>query len=298
MFMDMSNLTQITLAWELYQEGMAKVKIARRLGRHRETIHLLIRGIEEQGLLPFLDRYQRAKKGPRPKRRVDPMVKRWVWAIREREFGCCGQKIAYFLDNEHGVRLSVPKIYEILKEKYVIRSKWKKNRRRGPVPRARGPRQVVQMDTVMFGGLFAFTGIDIYSREADIMMAPALTAAYGRAFLEQAMHRRFDGGVELIQTDGGSEFKEAFAERVLAYCQRHRVARPYKKNEQAYIESFNRTVRKECLGWTRYSPRDLPYCQRLVEQFLVRYHYHRPHLSLGLQPPLKKGVSRLSDFYG
>ena len=40
---------------------MAKVKIARRLGRHRETIHLWIRGIEEQGLL--LDRYQRAKKG-------------------------------------------------------------------------------------------------------------------------------------------------------------------------------------------------------------------------------------------
>ena len=97
MLMDMSNLTQITLAWELYQEGMAKVKIARRLGRHRETIHLWIRGIEEQGLLPFLDRYQRAKKGPRPKRRVDPMVKRWVWAIRERESECCGQKIAYFL---------------------------------------------------------------------------------------------------------------------------------------------------------------------------------------------------------
>ena len=56
------------------------------------------------------------------------------------------------IDKEQGVRLSVPKIYEILKEKYVIRSKWKKNRRRGPVPRARGPRQVVQMDTVMLVG--------------------------------------------------------------------------------------------------------------------------------------------------
>ena len=111
------------------------------------------------------------------------------------------------------------------------------------------------------------------------------------------MTRRFDGRVELIQTDGGSEFKEAFAERVLAYCQRHRVARPYKKNEQAYIESFNRTVRKECLGWTRYSAQDLPQCRRLVEQFLDRYHYHRPHLALGLKPPLKKGVFHLSDIY-
>ena len=67
------------------------------------------------------------------------------------------------------MRLSVPKIYEILREKYVIRSKWKKNRRRGPVPVAGGPRQVVQMDTVMFGNLFAFTAIDIHTREADIL---------------------------------------------------------------------------------------------------------------------------------
>ena len=295
--MDMSNLTLITLAWELYQEGVPKAQIARRLGKHRETVHLWICGIQEEGLLPFLERYQQAKKGPRTKRQVNPVVKGRVWAIRERESGCCGQKIAYFLEREYGVRLSVPKIYEILREKYIIRSKWKKNRRRGPVPTASGPRQVVQMDTIMFGGLFAFTGIDIYTKEADILVAPALTAGYGCAFLEQSMTRRFDGAVALIQTDGGSEFKEAFADRVLTYCQRHRVARPYKKNEQAYIESFNRTVRKECLGWAHYSPNDLPHCQRLVEQFLERYHYHRPHLSLGLQPPLKKGDRPLSDVF-
>ena len=256
--MDMLNVTMITMVWELYQEGVPKTHIAQRLGKHRETIHLWIGGIEREGLLPFLDRYQQAKKGPRPKRQVDPTVKRWVWAIREREAGCCGQKIAYFLEREHGTRLSVPKIYEILREKYVIRSKWKKNRRRGPVPVAGGPRQVVQMDTVMFGSLFAFTAIDIHTREADILVAPALTAAYGCTFLEQAMTRRFDGWVELIQTDGGSEFKESFARNVLTYCQRHRVARPYKKNEQAYIESFNRTVRKECLGWLHYRLEDLP----------------------------------------
>ena len=224
------------------------------------------------------------------------MVKRWIWAIREREAGCCGQKIAYFLEREHEVCLSVPKIYEILKEKYIIRSKWKKNRRRGPVPTASSPRQVVQMDTVMFGGLFAFTGIDIYTREADILLAPSLTAAYGCAFLEQAMTRRFDGRVELIQTDGGSEFKEAFAERVLAYCQRHRVARPYKKNERPTSRASTGQCGKN-VWLTRYSAQDLPQCRRLVEQFLDRYHYHRPHLALGLKPPLKKGVFHLSDIY-
>ena len=285
----MSNLTLITLAWELCQQGVPKAHIAQRLGKHRETIHLWLKAIEQQGLLPFLEQYQQAKKQPRPKRQVDPVVKRWVWALREREFDCCGQKIAYFLEREYRVRLSVPKLYEVLHEKYVIRAKWKKHQARGPVPQAERPRQVLQLDTVMFGGLYAFTGIDIYTREADILVAPALTAAYGCAFLEQAMTRRFGGYVELIQTDGGSEFKAAFLEQVGTYCSRHRVARPYKKNEQAYIESVNRTVRKECLGWAHYKPADRDRCQAEVDAFLERYHYHRPHLGLGLQPPLQKG---------
>ena len=275
---------------ELFQQGVPKSRIAMRLHKNHETIHFWLKGIEMEGLLPFLERYQQAKKGPRTARRVDPLVKRWVWELREREAQCCGQKIAYFLEREHGVHLSVPKIYEVLRERYIVRSKWKKNHVRGPVPHATAPRQVVQMDSILLGGLYAFTGIDIYTREADILVAPALTAAYGGAFLEQAMARRFGGHVALIHTDGGSEFKDAFLARVPAYGDRHRVARPYKKNEQAYIESFNRTVRKECLGWGRYSAADLPACQVAVEAFLERYHYHRPHLGLGLRPPITKGV--------
>ena len=43
---------------------------------------------------------------------------------------------------------------------------------------AQGPREVLQLDTIDFGGLFAFTAIDIYTKEADILVAPALTARY------------------------------------------------------------------------------------------------------------------------
>ena len=71
-----------------------------------------------------------------------------VWKIREREYNCCGQKIQYSLVKEHVVHLSVPKIYEILAEKYVLRSKWKKNKPRDPIPQAVKPRQVIQMATI------------------------------------------------------------------------------------------------------------------------------------------------------
>ncbi len=113
----MTNETLIVLCWELYEQGMPKTRIAQRLGKHRETIHLWIKGIKGVGLLGFLDKYKKAKKGERKKRQVDPIIKRWVWGIREREYDCCGQKIQYFLVKEHSAHLSVPKIYEILAEK-------------------------------------------------------------------------------------------------------------------------------------------------------------------------------------
>lgn len=287
--MDMQNITKITLAWELYEAGVLKKDIASRLEVNRDTIRLWLKGAREYGILVFLDRYQNAKKGPREKRQVDPILKRRVWEIREREMDCCGQKIAYFLKKEYNTSISTPKIYEILKEKYTIRSKWKKNQKRGPIPEASKPREVIQMDTLDYGDLFAFTGIDIYTREADVLIAPELTAKYGYRFLLQSMKRRFDGFVHLIQTDGGPEFKEEFKKNVISYCNRHRIARPYRKNEQSYIESFNRSFRKECLGWIKYRQYQLPYCQEMVESFLKRYHYHRPHMGIGMKPPLDRG---------
>jgi len=244
----MLSETLVTLCWELYDQGIPKSRIYQRLGKDRETIHIWIKGVQQHGLVNFLDRYRQAKKGERKRRQVNPIVKRWVWEIREREYDCCGQKIQYFLELERDVHLSVPKIYEILKEKYVIRSKWKKNKQRGQIPKANKPREVIQMDTIDFGGLFAFTAIDIFTKEADILLAPELTARFGCQFLYQSMRRRFGSHVHLLQTDGGPEFKAEFTSNVAFFCDRHRVARPYRKNEQSYIESFNRGLTRLILG--------------------------------------------------
>lgn len=287
--MEMEKSTEIVLAQELFEQGLSKSAIARRLGRDRETIRLWLCGVEQHGQQAFVDKSAAACKVPRPSRQVDAVVKLWIWQIREREHDCCGQKIAYFLELEHGVTLSVPKIYEVLAEKYVIRSKWKKNTVRGEVPVASAPREVIEMDTIDFGGLFAFTAVDIFTREADVLLRPALTAQHGAAFLHRCMRRRFNRFVETVQTDGGSEFEAEFALQVWNYCGHHRIARPYKKNEQAHIESFNRTVRKECLGWAKYKPEDQTRLFPVVEAFLQRYHFHRPHLAFEpMRPPLQK----------
>ena len=92
----MEKLTQIMLAWELFEQGVPKAHIATHLGRNRETVFFWLQGIQEQGLTTFLERYQQAKKQPRPPRQVRVSTKQLIWAIRTREHDCCGQKIAYF----------------------------------------------------------------------------------------------------------------------------------------------------------------------------------------------------------
>lgn len=277
--MEVLNKTKIILCKELLDAGVCKTRIASNLEVNRDTIRLWNNGIKELGLTGFLDKYEVSKKGLRTRRQVDPILKRWIWEIREREFDCCGQKILYFLRKEHGISLSVPKIYEILAEKYEIKSKWKKNIARGPIPKASKSREVIQMDTMDFGDVFAFTGVDIFTKEADVLITSALTSHDGLVFLETAMNRRFNQFSDLIQTDGGPEFKEEFKDNVLRFTKRHRIARPYRKNEQSYIESFNRSLRKECLGWAQYKQNQVEELNEMVLNYLERYHYHRPHIS-------------------
>jgi len=65
------------------------------------------------------------------------------------------------------------------------------------------------------------------------------------------------------------------------------ITRVNQKNEQDYIESFNRSLRKECLGWLKYKREDIPVLTREVKDWLNYYHTKRPHLSLGMRPPLE-----------
>lgn len=284
-------MTKIILANELLEAGVSKSHIAKHLGLSRRTIIRWSQAIEEHGSLDaFLEHYQQAKKGTRQKRKADAVLKRRIWALREKHHQCCGQKIKYFLEKEYDLQVSVTTIYQVLSEKYQLRSKWQKNKPRGLVPTAQAARQVIQMDTVLFGEVFAFTAVDIFTKESDVLLRPALEALDGKAFLEHCMPARFDGFSEIIQTDGGSEFKAEFSQAVGAYCDRHRIARPYRKNEQAFIESFNRSLHKECLGWAKYKASQIPQLALQVEDWLRYYHYERPHISLNMRPPLQNQV--------
>lgn len=284
-------MTKIVLAHELLEQGISQVRVAERLAISRRTVIRWEQAIREHGsLAAFLAYYQQAKSGPRQKRKRDQVLKQRIWALREKYRHCCGQKLQYFLQQDHGMEVGVTTIYKVLAEKYQLRSRGRRNQSRGPIPAAQAPRQVVQMDTVNFGQVFAFTAIDIFSKESAVLLRPTLEAEDAQAFLHACMPGRFSGFVDLIQTDGGSEFKGRFLQDVALYCAAHRIARPYKKNEQSFVESFNRSLRRECLGWAKYRAAQIPQLTQEVDDWLHYYHFQRPHLGLGMRPPLPNQV--------
>jgi len=284
--MDMQQITKIILATELFKKGLPQTHIANTLDVNRDTVRLWLKDVDQLGLDGFLEQYQSAKKGPRKRRKLTDGLKNLIYKIREEERDCCGQKVRYYLENDYHIKLGTTTIYKVLSEKYKLRSKWKKNKTRGLVPKAFEAREVIQMDTVDFGEVFAFTSVDIFTKEVDVLLRPSLTSHDGLIFLETAMDRRFGGHADLIQADGGPEFKNEFRGNVLRFADRYRVAKPYKKNEQSYIESFNRSLRKECLGWTKYKANQLPDLTHEVEEYLTWYHQRRPHLGLNMKTPL------------
>lgn len=286
------SITRIRIFWSLYQNGISPEKIPKQIGKNRATVYRWIKNIRLKGINKFIRDYKNAKKGRKRPRKTDALIKCRVYKIREERRRCCGEKIRYFLEKEYGRRVSVSTIYRVLDEKYVLRSKWKRYCKRGHVRRGEKPRESIQADSVDFGGVFAFTAIDTFTREASVILQPALDARSGKDSLERQI--RFFGSIEHIQRDGGPEFKKEWQR----YAERHiksiRTARPYKKNEQAFVERFNGILRKECLGYLKYRSKDIPRLQRRVDEFLKYYHTERPHLSLGMKTPQQFAMSHLT----
>lgn len=277
------SVTKIKLCYTLWKNNVSPEVIPAQLGVHRATVYRWIRGFKRKGINWFVRDYKQAKKGRKQPRKTTTLAKVRIYKIRNEYKQCCGEKIRYILNRDYDMDVSLATIYRILGEKYQLRSKWKKYSKRGYVRKGSKPREVIQTDTVDLGNVYAFTAIDTYTKEVSVIIRSRLTAEDGRCALKEQLS--YFGKVDHIQRDGGSEFKREWQEYALKHIPSIRTARPYKKNEQAFIERFNGIMRKECVGYAKYKKKDLNKVQTKVNQFLDYYHNKRPHLSLNMQTP-------------
>lgn len=285
----MSTLTNIQVAWNFWKENIPPDQIAKRCNIHRATVYRWIKRFKTCGLRRTLELHRTAHK--RKRKRLDPIIKSRIYKLRIKHKQCCGQKLQRYLEREYEHKVSLATIYRILGQKYHLRSKYKVAKAYGKVPKATKPRDVVQADTVDFGEVYAYTFVDTYTREVNVVLRPTLEAKDGRTALIETMIKFKKANI--LQTDGGSEFEKEFKQEVTKYAKTHRVSRPYKKNEQSYIESFNRTLRKECLGWMKYKKEEINKLQEKVNEYMRYYHNDRLHIGLDYQTP-KEYLSFLS----
>jgi transposase InsO family protein len=284
----MDNVTRIHVAWELRQGGHSAEYIADRVGRDRSTVYRWFKGIRRYGIRGFIKKYQNAKKGRRV-RKTHAYLEQRVLSLRREYRNCCGQKIVYLLEQE-GITLSVSTVYRILNKHLKLR-KHSRTPKGEPVQKATRPRQVIQMDTIDLGEVYGYTAIDTFTKEAQLVVRPTLQATDGKLAVQQIM--AFFGCCEVLQTDGGSEFEAECAQTIPSFADRHRIARPYKKNEQAFIECFNGTLRREEFGRTPFQESDMLLVQHRADAFLDYYHHKRPHLALCMKTPAQFMESHL-----
>ena len=94
----------------------------------------------------------------------------------------------------------------------------------------------------------------------------------------QHLHARLPFALREWHSDNGSEFVNA---ALLGWCQRHQVrftrGRPYRKNDQAWVEQRNGLLVRRIVGYDRYSSRAaLTVLHRLYELLRLQHNFFRP----------------------
>ncbi|TKR30620.1 IS3 family transposase [Luteimonas gilva] len=124
--------------------------------------------------------------------------------------------------------------------------------------------------------------LDDFNREAvviKVLMRPTVKAVI--AALDEVVNFRKP---KCIRTDNGAEFKAVtyrfWAKRRHIYCEYTRFKTP---TDNAYVESFNGTLRREIFNHFRFA--DTRSLQRMLDDWRIRYNLGRPHSALqGLSP--------------
>ena len=130
----------------------------------------------------------------------------------------------------------------------------------------------------------ALTVLDVFSRECvGIAVDFRMTAKVTTAALNKIISKR-RAKPRTLTLDNGTEFRSLHFD-AWAYGRGIELdfIRPGKPVENAFIESFNGSLRDECLNTHWFQ--DLAEARKLIEAWRVDYNQVRPHSSLGHLPP-------------
>jgi putative transposase len=204
-----------------------------------------------------------------------------------------GYRKIRILLNREGWNVSRYLAYRLYQEEGLALRPRRSRRRRTAAPRRErfrctAPNQVWGLDFIADqlgdGRRFrALTVVDIYTRESlAIEAGQSLKGEDVVMVLNRIMLQR--GAPQVLFCDNGSEFA-SHAMDLWAYRNGVRIdfSRPGKPTDNAFVESFNGTLRSECLDAHWFTT--MAEAKQLIEAWRREYNESRPHRALGEQTP-------------
>ena len=204
-----------------------------------------------------------------------------------------GYRMIAAMLNHDGYRVNRKRVYRIWRQEGLQLPRRRAMKRRygdatGTLQRAGAPNEVWTYDflegrTERGGKLRLLTVLDEYTREClTIHVARSISSRQVIQVLEWLFLLR--GAPGHLRSDNGPEFIAYALQQWL--CDRRcntLYITPGSPWENPFIESFNGTLRRECLDrWLFADGRE---AQLVTEQWRQEYNHRRPHSSLGYLPP-------------
>lgn len=291
---------------EVILEKRSIAQVARRFGKNRSTIYRWIKKwrmqqnvlLENPGrpsrTLGRVFRWQSMKwniptLSSAPKTHPNALnadIISAILRIRQHRYECA--EIIHYKLAKEGINISLSSIKRVIKRNEL----WRKKRRyrwneKRPLPTA--PGELVQTDTVHYvnplnhSKMYIYTVIDLYTRMAYAKISPNLSEKGAAETIFEAQ-KFMSFPFKMVQSDNGAEFQNHFQGRLNSKGIKTRHSRVRHPNDDAHIERFNRTLRKECIG--QYNPnKNINFIDHKLNRFIRYYNYDRIHLGIGLKTP-------------
>ncbi|OGD56853.1 hypothetical protein A2V71_01110 [Candidatus Berkelbacteria bacterium RBG_13_40_8] len=132
---------------------------------------------------------------------------------------------------------------------------------------------------------YILTAIDYHSRFAFAYMYKSKASKNAADFLKR-LYLLFNGRIQNIHIDNGSEFKKEFLKAADELNIELYHARPYQPKDKPLIERFNGIIQQEYINLGHFTLDVEKFNNNLIK-WLLFYNFKRPHHALGLHRPIE-----------
>jgi putative transposase len=223
-----------------------------------------------------------------------------VRAVREADPGYSAKKIRPILLRERASGPSTATLGRLIaRENLFFRPDTKRHTKRSKTAqtaherlrkpsnlKADGARQIIEFD-MQHGYLLgekhsAFCAIDPYRKAAVIPTACSPSSRNATAAPQKAV-ARFGKSITVVNDNGSENMKDAQDYLTSRHSTQY-WTRPKSPKEKPFVERLIGTLQRECLDY-HYEPMNVGELTEIVDAWLDKYHFYRPHEALNFLTP-------------